>query len=97
MKDQPLKLEEYVTEIRRLGERFLFLGDGMPVQREKLQALLGDKAVFAKPMHTFLRPSSVAYMAALEENTVDYLTLMPLYLRAPNAALNKKLTEGLHA
>ncbi len=97
MKDQPLKLEEYVTEIGRLGERFLFLGDGMPVQREKIQALLGDKAVFAKPMHAFLRPSSVAYLAALEENTIDYLTLMPLYLRAPNAALNKKLTEGLHA
>ena len=27
--------------------------------------------------------------------TVDYLALEPLYLRAPNAALNKKLTEGL--
>ena len=33
--------------------------------------------------------------ASLAENTVDYLALEPLYLRAPNAALNKKLTEGM--
>lgn len=57
----------------------------------------GDAATFAQPHQAFLRPASVAYLASLETETVDYLTLMPLYLRAPNAALNKKLTEGLHA
>ena len=69
----------------------------MPVHRQKLQTLLGDAAEFAQPHQAFLRPASVAYLASLEAETVDYLTLMPLYLRAPNAALNKKLTEGLHA
>lgn len=95
MEDIPLKLEEYVETIRPFGDRFLFLGDGMPVHREKLMKLLGDAAVFAKPALAFLRPASVAYLAALAEDTVDYLALEPLYLRAPNAALNKKLTEGL--
>lgn len=97
MDDAPMKLEEYVETIRSFGDRFLFLGDGMPVHRARLQELLGDAAVFANPQQAFLRPAAVAYLASLEEETVDYLTLMPMYLRAPNAALNKKLTEGLHA
>ena len=95
MDDIPLKLEEYVEKIKTLGDRFLFLGDGMPVHRAKLERLLGDAAVFAQPQLSFLRPASAAYLASLAENTVDYLALEPLYLRAPNAALNKKLTEGL--
>ncbi len=101
MDDQPIKLEDYVEAIQAKGEchrgsrRFLFLGDGMPVHREKLTKLLGDAAVFAKPHQAFLRPASVAYLAAQAASTVDYLHLEPLYLRAPNAALNKKLTEGL--
>lgn len=95
MADAPLKLEEYVDAIRSLGECFLFLGDGMPVHRARLTALLGEAAVFAQPQQAFLRPASVAYLASLAEETVDYLALEPLYLRAPNAVRNKKLTEGL--
>lgn len=95
MDDIPLKLEEYVEAIRAFGDRFLFLGDGMPVHRAKLEKLLGDAAVFAQPQLAFLRPASAAYLASLADDTVDYLALEPMYLRAPNAALNKKLTEGL--
>ena len=50
---------------------------------------------YTQPQLAFLRPASAAYLASLAEDTVDYLALEPLYLRAPNAALNKKLTEGL--
>ena len=94
MEDIPLKLEEYVGRLRALGERFLFVGDGMPVHRAKLAALLGDAAVFAQPQLAYLRPASAAYLASLESELLDYRTLMPMYLRAPNAALNKKLTEA---
>lgn len=95
MEDIPLKLEEYVERIRGLGERFLFLGDGMPVHRARLEKILGSAAVFAQPQLAYLRPASVAYLASLEAETADYRTLMPMYLRAPNAALNKKLMEGM--
>ncbi len=94
MPDTPLKLEEYVERIRAFGDRFLFLGDGMPVHRAKLAELLGEQAVFAPGMLAYLRPASVAYLAAQEAETVDYRTLAPLYLRAPNAAKNKRLTEA---
>lgn len=95
MPDTPMKLEEYVDLIRTFGDRFLFVGDGMPVHRAKLERLLGEAAEFAQPQQAYLRPASVAYLASLETETVDYRTLMPMYLRAPNAALNKKLTEGM--
>ena len=97
MEDIPLKVEEYVAAIQSMGDRFLFLGDGMPVQKAKLQALLGDAAVFAQPQQAFLRPAAVAYLGSLMEDELDYLELMPMYLRAPNAERNKRLTEAAHA
>ena len=97
MEDTPLKVEEYVAAIQSMGDRFLFLGDGMPVQKAKLQALLGDAAVFAQPQQAFLRPAAVAYLGSLATEELDYLELMPMYLRAPNAERNKRLTEAVHA
>lgn len=97
MEDTPLKVEEYVAAIQSMGDRFLFLGDGMPVQKAKLQALLGDTAVFAKPQQALLRPAAVAYLGSLATEEMDYLELMPMYLRAPNAERNKRLTEAANA
>ncbi len=97
MEDIPLKVEEFVAAIQSMGDRFLFLGDGMPVQKAKLQALLGAAAVFAQPQQAFLRPAAVAYLGSLATEEQDYLELMPMYLRAPNAERNKRLTEGAHA
>ncbi len=45
--DAPMKLEEYLDAADKLGERFLFIGDGVPVHREAISARLGDRAVFA--------------------------------------------------
>lgn len=94
MADTPLKLEEYVRQIASFGGRFLFLGDGMPVHREKLTELLGEDAVFAQPQNAFLRPAAAAVLAARAQVTLDYLSLMPLYLRAPSAERNRKLVEA---
>lgn len=95
--DAPMKLEEYVTAISAIGDRFLFLGDGMPVHRARLAQLLGNSAVFAAPHQAFLRPASVAALAEQATETLDYLQLMPLYLRAPNAERCKQLVEANHA
>ncbi len=95
--DAPMKLEEYVSALQPLGERFLFLGDGMPVHRNRLSEMLGDKAVFAEPQHAFLRPASVAALGSLATDELDYLQLMPLYLRAPNAERCKQLVEAQNA
>ena len=94
-KDEPLKLEEYIEKILPLGDRFLFLGDGMPVHREKIRSLLGEKAVFAPAHLCYLRPSAAGMLAMESETRTDYLNLQATYLRPPNAQKNKKLLEAM--
>ena len=92
--DHPVMLEDFVTELRGLGSRFLFTGDGMPVHQAKLTALLGEAAGMAPPQLAYLRPSAVAVLGAAAAEALDYRALMPMYLRAPNAERNKKLVEA---
>ena len=92
--DEPLKLEEYLAKILPLGEKYLFLGDGMPVHREKIREILGDRAVFAQGHMNYLRPSA-AGLLALRERPTDYLNLQATYLRPPNAQKNRKLLEAM--
>ena len=93
--DEPLKLEEYLDRILPLGERFLFLGDGMPVHRDRIREILGGKAVFAPPHLNYLRPSAAGILAAQSGTRTDYLNLQATYLRPPNAQKNNKLLEAM--
>ena len=93
--DEPLKLEDFLEKILPLGERFLFLGDGVPVHREKILEILGEKAVFAPAHLNYLRPSAAGVLALRSEARTDYLNLQATYLRPPNAQKNKKLLEAM--
>ncbi len=95
MQDEPLKLEEYLQRIEPLGDRFLFLGDGMPVHREKIREILGERAVFAPPQLSYLRPSAAGWLAMRSPERTGYLDLQATYLRPPNAQKNKKLLEAM--
>ena len=59
---------------------------------------LGEKAHFVKPQHNGLRAGSACALAArrLEagETPLDYITLLPLYLRAPQAERERAAREG---
>ena len=92
--DEPLKLEEYLEKILPLGGKFLFLGDGTPVHREKIREILGSRAFFAQAHLNYLRPSA-AGLLALRETPTDYLNLQATYLRPPNAQKNRKLLEAM--
>ena len=93
--DQPMKLEAYLDQAEKLGERFLFLGDGVPVHREAISARMGSKAVFAPAFRNYLRPSAAGWIALNRGETTDYLGLQATYLRPPNAQKNKKLLEAM--
>ena len=93
--DAPMKLEDFLETVRPLGDRFLFIGDGVPVHREKIRALFGDKAVFAATHLGYLRPSAAGMIALNKGIQTDYLTLQATYLRPPNAQKNKKLLEAM--
>lgn len=95
MKDEPLKLEEFLEKILDFGEHFLFLGDGVPVHREKIKEILGGKAELASPHLNYLRPSAAGILAMRSGIQTDYLNLQATYLRPPNAQRNKKLLEAM--
>ena len=93
--DAPMILEDYIAQIRGLGDRFLFTGDGAPVHREKITVLLGDKALFAEEPFCFLRPAAAGRIALEKGERTDALHLREFYLRPPNAQKNKKLLEAM--
>ena len=93
--DAPMKLEEFLASVNGLGERFLFTGDGVPVFREKIREIMGEKAEFALPHLGYLRPSAAGIIAMAGGKTTDYLHLEATYLRPPNAQKNKKLMEAM--
>ena len=94
LRDEPIKLEDYLEKVSAFGQPLLFLGDGMPVHREAIQSILGDRAQFAPAHLAFLRPASAAYLAWNKvDQAVDYKSLSPLYLRPPQAERQKNLRE----
>ena len=93
--DAPMKLEEYLAAAGALGERFLFIGDGVPVHREAISRVMGDRAEFAPAYRGYLRPSAAGWIALRKGSETDYLGLQATYLRPPNAQKNKKLLEAM--
>lgn len=92
------KLTLFLDRVEATGEDALFLGDGAPGFEAAIRERLGDKAHFAQPQHNGLRAGSACALAArrLEagETQLDYITLLPLYLRAPQAERERAAREG---
>ena len=97
MANAALKLEDYLARVTAWNAPYLFVGDGAPSHREAIEKALGLKAVFAPAHCRFLRPLSVAMLAEqYKHQAVDYQTLMPVYLRAPQAERQRKSREEAH-
>ncbi len=95
MEDAVLKLPEYLEEIRPLGERFVFTGDGVPVSREKIMEALGERAVFAPPHLSLLKAGSAAMIPwEKRDQAVQPHELLPLYLRRPQAEREREARNG---
>lgn len=82
--DTAMPAAEIAEEIKRLGEKAVFLGDGVPVHRECIKNILKENAIFA-PVHlNAQRASSCAY-AAQNKEQIKYSMLAPVYLRKSQA------------
>ncbi len=83
--DRAMALDELLNEI---DENVIFLGDGVPVFKEKIIEKIGDKAHFAPANLLHINGGGVAE-AAKEEykkgNVCDYASLIPTYLRLSQA------------
>lgn len=80
--------EEVLEEIRARGGKAVFLGDGVPVFRGRLEAALGEDALFAPPHVSRQRASAVAALGLVllrEGKTVDAAEERPEYLRVSQA------------
>ena len=99
LEDAPMKLEDFLAAVRNAAPeektRFLFVGDGAAVHRDRIAAILGEQAVFAPGYLSYLRPSAAGSVAMESGQETDYLSLKETYLRPPNAEKNKKLLEAM--
>ena len=95
MEDAVLKLPEYMGEIKLLGERFVFTGDGVPVSRGQVVEALGERAVFAPPHLSLLKAGAAAMIAwNTRDQAVQPQELLPLYLRRPQAEREREARNG---
>lgn len=89
MDDEAEKLVCFLERVEATGKDALFLGDGAAAFETAIRERLGDRAHFAPAQHAGLRAASACALAheyAKDEvNLKDCMTLLPLYLRAPQA------------
>ena len=98
MDDEAMKLVDYLDLVDKTGEQALFLGDGVAAFREKIMERLGTRAHFAPAQHMNLRAGSACALAMKlseqEGAQCDYIHLLPLYLRAPQAERERAAREA---
>ena len=89
MEDEAEKLVLFLDRVGATGEDALFLGDGAAALEQVIRERLGERAHFAPAQHQGLRAASACALAQLRAEDEAYLrdcmTLVPLYLRAPQA------------
>lgn len=95
MPDCAMKLTEYLDAVEAMSGRALFIGDGANAFAPVLKERMGDGACFA-PVHlSSLRAGSAAALAMhYAPQAGDYLSLSPLYLRAPQAERERAAREA---
>ena len=93
--DAAEKLTAFLDRVEETGKRALFVGDGVAAYEKAIAERLGEKAVFAPAQHAGLRAMCAAMLAQHYADTAqDYITLLPLYLRAPQAERERAAREA---
>ena len=99
--DMAIGIDGYIERIREYHEPALFLGDGIGPLEEEIRARLKTDCEFASPEHAVLRPAVASMLAVRKieagEPICDPETLLPLYLRAPQAERERKRKEAERA
>ncbi len=89
-----LSIDELLMDIKALGEKTIFLGDGLPVFKEKIAEVLAEAALFAPANLNAQRASSAAVLA-LKKEAVNYARLSPVYLRKSQAEREREEREKI--
>lgn len=95
LEDSALKLTDYLDAVESITDRALFVGDGAAAFAPLLRERMGEGACFAPAHLSALRAGSAAALALrYADRACDYLTLAPLYLRAPQAERERAAREA---
>ena len=98
MEDTAEKLTAFLDRVEGTGCDALFVGDGAAAFEGMIRERLGAKAHFAPAQNQGLRAASACALAMQyagnEENLSDCMTLLPLYLRAPQAERERAAKEA---
>jgi tRNA threonylcarbamoyladenosine biosynthesis protein TsaB len=98
LEDAACPLTAFVERARALSDRLCFVGDGALRHKDWLLENLGASARVAPPHALYVRAAAVAALAALRPDEAgDYQTLIPYYLRLPQAERERAEREARHA
>ena len=89
-----LSIDELLADIKSLDEQTVFLGDGLPVFKDKISTVLGGLALFA-PANLNAQMAASAAVAAMTKETVKYNKLSPVYLRKSQAEREREEREKM--
>ena len=101
LKDQmAVDISQVAEEINTLGKAVIFLGDGVPVFRERLKELMKVPFTFAPAHLNKQRAGAVAALAlqyVRQGRTETAAEYRPDYLRMPQAERERMEREGKYA
>lgn len=92
-----LPVEDIIEEINRLGRTVILLGDGVPVNKDKLQELIAVPYIFAPACANRQRAAAVGQLAMdyfKKGKTVSATEHVPEYLRVSQAERERAEKEG---
>lgn len=90
--DRALALDELLNEFAVRDGNVIFMGDGVPVCKEKITDVLGERAVFAPKITALNLGGSVAEIGLkrfYEGKSIHYSKLIPEYVRLSQAEQDK--------
>lgn len=91
-----VSIEEIITEVNEIGRPVVFLGDGVPVFKEKIQKMAQVDVLFAPPHLCMQRAAAVAvrgevlYQEGKHETAAEH---KPVYLRKSQAEREREAAQ----
>lgn len=85
--DQIIQSSEWAKDLQTFNQNILFVGNDLPLHKETLQTILGERAFFADVAQWNPRPSELALLGK-EIQTEDIHEFVPNYVRLAEAEAN---------
>ncbi|TKD66309.1 tRNA (adenosine(37)-N6)-threonylcarbamoyltransferase complex dimerization subunit type 1 TsaB [Pseudalkalibacillus hwajinpoensis] len=83
--DHIVLFEDWLNENKDRYESFLFISNDLAIHKEKIDAIIGDKALFAPVSSLNARPSELARIGSSKEPVEDVHQFTPNYVRMAEA------------